>query len=163
MTGQLRSDSTGDRRRKPLTTGAPVLRWCSVIAGVLIAGSLSFGCAASGTTSSTTSPQGALRVYVSSVSPTPAGLNGAPVEHVTFTVSRPTSSSASTVWTRCNIEVLHAGGRVGGTSITYGGPLAASVSETSAGILVKGGVFEGHPSDAQVSCQDLKHHAGLLP
>jgi len=163
MTGQLRSDSTDDRRRKPLTTGAPILRWCSVIAGVLIAGSLSFGCAASSTASSTTSPHGVLRVHVSSVSPIPPAFDGAPVEHVTFTVSRPSSSSASTVWTRCNIEVLLAGSRVGGTSITSGGPLAASSSEYSVGILVKGGVFEGRPSDARVSCQDLKHHAGLLP
>jgi len=163
MAGQHRSDSTGDQRRIPLTTSGPILRWYSVAASVLIAGGLSLGCAASTTASSMTPPQGALRVHVSSVSPIPAAFNGASVEHVTFTVSRPTSSSATTVWTRCNIEVLRAGRRVGGTSITYGGPLAASSSETSQGIPVKGGAFEGDPSNARASCQDLKHHVGLLP
>jgi len=163
VAGQLMRDSTSDQRRRLPTNTGPVLRWCSVLAGVLGAGSLSFGCAASGTSSSTTSPQGPLRVHVSSVSPIPAPFIGAPVEQVTFTVSRPTSSSASMVWTRCNIEVLHAGSHVGGKSITYGGPLSASRSGASVGIPVKGGVFNGQPSDAQVSCQDLKHHAGLLP
>ena len=135
-----------------------MLRKCPVAVGLLFTGALSLGCAAtgSGSASSASPVSGALKVHVATVSPTPTATDGAPVEHVTFTVSGATSSSMIT-WFRCSIEVLHAGHRVGATSITAGGSPGFASTTPSLGVLVKGGSFAGKPSDADVACRSVSH------